>query len=143
MYPEMPRAISRSTMDVETDDKSQTIVRGILALAHGLGMRVTAEGVETADQANWLRNQGCDRLQGNLFSAPIPAGSMEKFLRQHPWRANKPTHRGMLVSRPLMGNLAFSMPALANKIVHVRGCQLTRTRTRRGTAITSGHTIGL
>ncbi|RVK36465.1 EAL domain-containing protein [Sinorhizobium meliloti] len=49
MYPEMPRAISRSTMDVETDDKSQTIVRGILALAHGLGMRVTAEGVETAD----------------------------------------------------------------------------------------------
>ncbi|AAK64856.1 EAL domain-containing protein [Sinorhizobium meliloti] len=82
MYPEMPRAISRSTMDVETDDKSQTIVRGILALAHGLGMRVTAEGVETADQANWLRNQGCDRLQGNLFSAPIPAGSMEKFLRQ-------------------------------------------------------------
>ncbi|MDW9621412.1 EAL domain-containing protein [Sinorhizobium meliloti] len=68
--------------DVETDDKSQTIVRAIIALAHGLGMRVTAEGVETADQANWLRNQGCDRLQGNLFSAPIPAGSMEKFLRQ-------------------------------------------------------------
>ncbi|MET4691139.1 putative bifunctional diguanylate cyclase/phosphodiesterase [Sinorhizobium fredii] len=68
--------------DVETDAKSQTIVRSIIALAHGLGMRVTAEGVETAAQAAWLRRRGCDRLQGNLLSAPLPAEAIATFLRQ-------------------------------------------------------------
>lgn len=50
--------------DLERDEKSQTIVRSIIALAHGLGMNVTAEGVETAEQAIWLQKEGCDRLQG-------------------------------------------------------------------------------
>lgn len=48
--------------DVVTDDKSQTIVHSIISLAHGLGMRVVAEGVENAAQADWLRRRGCDRL---------------------------------------------------------------------------------
>lgn len=68
--------------DVATDEKSQTIVRSIIALAHGLKMRVTAEGVETATQASWLQKNGCDRLQGHLLSAPMPADSIADFLRQ-------------------------------------------------------------
>ncbi len=68
--------------DVETDHKSQTIVRSIIALAHGLEMRVTAEGVETTGQAAWLQRMGCDRLQGHLLSAPMPGCSIEDFLRQ-------------------------------------------------------------
>ncbi|WP_037382886.1 putative bifunctional diguanylate cyclase/phosphodiesterase [Sinorhizobium americanum] len=68
--------------DVETDEKSQTIVRSIIGLAHGLGMRVTAEGVETPGQASWLRKQGCDRLQGNLLSAPMAPEAIADFLRQ-------------------------------------------------------------
>ncbi|PND24143.1 GGDEF-domain containing protein [Sinorhizobium sp. M4_45] len=67
--------------DVETDDKSQTIVGSIISLAHGLGMRVVAEGVENAAQADWLRRRGCDRLQGNLLSVPMPAEPIETFLR--------------------------------------------------------------
>ncbi|CAN7753320.1 putative bifunctional diguanylate cyclase/phosphodiesterase [Mesorhizobium sp. LjNodule214] len=66
--------------DVETDVKSQTIVHSIIALAHGLGMRVTAEGVENAHQAAWLRKRGCDRLQGNLLSTPMSAESIQNFL---------------------------------------------------------------
>ncbi|MDE3820630.1 putative bifunctional diguanylate cyclase/phosphodiesterase [Sinorhizobium meliloti] len=68
--------------DVATDEKSQTIVRSIIALAHGLGMRVTAEGVETEAQANWLQKRGCDRLQGNLLSVPMSPDAIEGFLRQ-------------------------------------------------------------
>ncbi|TAT70271.1 putative bifunctional diguanylate cyclase/phosphodiesterase [Rhizobium ruizarguesonis] len=68
--------------DVETNPKSQTIVRFIIGLAHGLGMRVSAEGVETLGQASWLRRKRCDRLQGSLLGAPISSEALREFLRQ-------------------------------------------------------------
>lgn len=68
--------------DLEHDKKGQTIVRSIIALAHGLGMHVTAEGVETEGQAVWLQKEGCDRLQGYLLSFPIPAEAIGDFLRR-------------------------------------------------------------
>jgi len=66
--------------DLEIDDKSQTIVRSVIALAHGLGMSVTAEGVETAEQAAWLNKTKCDRLQGHFLSKPMPAEDVDTFL---------------------------------------------------------------
>ncbi|QWW71014.1 bifunctional diguanylate cyclase/phosphodiesterase [Rhizobium sp. WYJ-E13] len=66
--------------DLEIDDKSQTIVQSIIALAHGLGMSVTAEGVETAEQAAWLKKAKCDRLQGYFLSKPMPAEEVGTFL---------------------------------------------------------------
>ncbi|ANL10277.1 GGDEF/EAL domain-containing protein [Rhizobium sp. N113] len=68
--------------DVETNPKSQTIVRFVIGLAHGLGMRITAEGVETAGQATWLRREKCDRLQGRLLGAPMSSEAIGDFLRQ-------------------------------------------------------------
>ncbi|QRY66102.1 EAL domain-containing protein (plasmid) [Ensifer sp. PDNC004] len=68
--------------DLESDDKSQTIVRSIIGLAHGLGMRVTAEGVETIGQAVWLRKEGCDRLQGYFLGMPMPADAIGAYLRR-------------------------------------------------------------
>ncbi|WEX74986.1 EAL domain-containing protein [Sinorhizobium numidicum] len=68
--------------DLESDEKSQTIVRFIIALAHGLGMSVTAEGVETRGQAAWLFKEGCDRLQGYFLGAPMPAAAIQDFLRR-------------------------------------------------------------
>ncbi|CAN7239470.1 EAL domain-containing protein [Pararhizobium sp. LjRoot255] len=68
--------------DLENDEKSQTIVRFIIALAHGLGMRVTAEGVETRGQMTWLQKEGCDQLQGYFLGIPMPAGAIDAFLRQ-------------------------------------------------------------
>lgn len=68
--------------DLENDDKSRTIVRFIIALAHGLGMRVTAEGVETRGQMTWLQKEGCDQLQGYFLGIPMPAGAIDTFLRQ-------------------------------------------------------------
>ncbi|TIX87609.1 EAL domain-containing protein [Rhizobium sp. P44RR-XXIV] len=68
--------------DLLQDAKSQAIVRSVISLAHGLDMRVTAEGVETAQQAAWLRNEGCDRLQGYCISPPLAADRLEDFIRQ-------------------------------------------------------------
>ncbi|MEX2744819.1 putative bifunctional diguanylate cyclase/phosphodiesterase [Rhizobium mongolense] len=69
--------------DLPDDQKSQTIVRFVIAMAHGLGMRVTAEGVETAEQAAWLQAEGCDRLQGYFLSPPLGADMVDEFIRKH------------------------------------------------------------
>ncbi|ANL66320.1 GGDEF/EAL domain-containing protein [Rhizobium phaseoli] len=66
--------------DLETDQKSQAIVRCIVNLAHDLDMQVTAEGVETPGQAEWLHSIGCDRLQGYLVSRPLPVEAIEEFI---------------------------------------------------------------
>ncbi|MBY3259870.1 EAL domain-containing protein [Rhizobium laguerreae] len=68
--------------DIETNPKGQTIVRFIIGLAHGLGMQVTAEGVETAGQAAWLGKRKCDRLQGNFLGAPMPAKATRAYLQR-------------------------------------------------------------
>ncbi|PDT37990.1 GGDEF-domain containing protein [Rhizobium sp. M10] len=66
--------------DLETDLKSQAIVRCIVNLAHDLDMQVTAEGVETPGQADWLHSVGCDRLQGYLVSRPLAVEAIDDFI---------------------------------------------------------------
>jgi EAL domain-containing protein (putative c-di-GMP-specific phosphodiesterase class I) len=51
-------------------------------MAHSLGMRVVAEGVETQAQLDFLREIGCDGMQGHIFSPPLPAGEFEELLKQ-------------------------------------------------------------
>jgi diguanylate cyclase (GGDEF)-like protein len=53
--------------------ESKVIVSAVIGLAVGLGMTVTAEGVETAEQLSILRAEGCAQVQGDLFSPPLPA----------------------------------------------------------------------
>jgi len=66
---------------VLTDEESQKIVRLTVALAHELNIQVTAEGVETADQARILKDLQCDRLQGFLFARPHPAEDFPDFTK--------------------------------------------------------------
>jgi len=62
-------------------ERHRAVVIAAISLAHSLGMRVIAEGVETADQAKAVIELGCDEIQGFFFSKPVPAA---EFLR---WKA--------------------------------------------------------
>jgi len=70
-------------MRIADREKDGNAARGIIALGHSLGLKVAAEGVETRTQAEFLRNQNCDILQGYYFSHPIPADDMSVYLRQY------------------------------------------------------------
>jgi EAL domain-containing protein (putative c-di-GMP-specific phosphodiesterase class I) len=68
--------------DVNQDPNDATIVRTIIEMAHSLGFTVVAEGVETEEQATFLRLLRCERAQGYLFAKPMPAESLVKLLAQ-------------------------------------------------------------
>ena len=68
--------------DLGTDSDSEAIIQSILSLAHGLKLRVIAEGVETKTQLDFLRRLSCDEYQGFLFSKPVKADQVPEFFRQ-------------------------------------------------------------
>lgn len=61
-----------------TSPKDASIVKAIISLAHSMGFRVVAEGVENREQAAIVIGYGCDEMQGYLFSRPLPADEAEK-----------------------------------------------------------------
>jgi EAL domain-containing protein (putative c-di-GMP-specific phosphodiesterase class I) len=72
------RQIARDANDV-------AIVRSTIGLAHDLGLTVVAEGIEDEASLDVLANLGCDEAQGYLFSRPLPASDLEKWLRSSTW----------------------------------------------------------
>jgi EAL domain-containing protein (putative c-di-GMP-specific phosphodiesterase class I) len=70
--------------DLGSSVKSDSIVKAVIALAHGLGMVVVAEGVETKSQRFLLNSFGCDQYQGYLFSRPQRAEDIEALLSGPP-----------------------------------------------------------
>lgn len=69
---------------MQRNDKAATIVQSVVALGRGLGLTVTAEGVETEAEANALRDMGCDLGQGWLLGRPIASESVAAWLRDRP-----------------------------------------------------------
>jgi len=66
--------------DIETDQSDAEICMASITLAHNLGLKVVAEGVETEAQKAFLASHQCDYLQGYLFSRPLPAEEITEFL---------------------------------------------------------------
>ena len=66
--------------DLPESSGTLTVVRSVVSLAHGLGLEVVAEGVETERQLELLREAGCDCFQGHLLGRPAPASEMERLV---------------------------------------------------------------
>jgi EAL domain-containing protein (putative c-di-GMP-specific phosphodiesterase class I) len=72
--------IDRSFVDGLPDgERDAQIARAIIAMAHSLNLAVIAEGVETHAQLGFLREHGCDEVQGYLFGHPVPAAQFERL----------------------------------------------------------------
>lgn len=75
--------IDRSfVQNVPQDEDDAAIVNAIILIGHTLGLTVVAEGVETAEQLDFLRRRGCDTYQGYHRSRPVAAAEFERLLRE-------------------------------------------------------------
>ncbi len=66
--------------DIQHNPKNEALIKAIIGMARSLGMEVVGEGVEKAEQLQFLRTQMCDQAQGYLLSRPIPAEDLDKLL---------------------------------------------------------------
>jgi len=69
--------------NMHVNDSDRVMVQKIVEMGHELGMKVMAEGVETQEQFTLLRRNGCDGVQGYLFSRPLPAGKLADWLEAY------------------------------------------------------------
>jgi diguanylate cyclase (GGDEF)-like protein/PAS domain S-box-containing protein len=73
--------IDRSFIADLSAQKSNAIVRSVIGLGQSLDMKITAEGVETEEQAAFLRREGCEQVQGYLFGRPMSAMDMDRTMK--------------------------------------------------------------
>lgn len=78
--------------DLASESEQAAIAIAMIAMAHGLKLRVLAEGVETQPQLDILREQGCDAIQGYFFSHPLPADRVEQLIRDLRTKDNPSRH---------------------------------------------------
>ena len=67
--------------DICTDPEDKAIVSAIINMSRSLGLQTIAEGVETSAQLAFLREQGCDEMQGYYYCKPLPADAFAVFAR--------------------------------------------------------------
>ena len=83
-FPIQTLKIDRSFIrDLTSDPNDAQLVETIILMAHNLGITVVAEGVEYQEQLEWLKQCGCEQIQGYLFSEPLPAETFLTFVDQY------------------------------------------------------------
>jgi EAL domain-containing protein (putative c-di-GMP-specific phosphodiesterase class I) len=75
--------------NIAQDAGSLNIIRAVAALANGLGVSATAEGVETQEQLDAVKAEGCDEMQGFFWSKPMPACEVDELLGAMPTKRQR------------------------------------------------------
>ena len=68
--------------DIPQDEDDVAITKAIIALGKSLNLKLIAEGVETQEQRDFIRDNGCELIQGYFYSKPVPAKEMQKLLEK-------------------------------------------------------------
>jgi EAL domain-containing protein (putative c-di-GMP-specific phosphodiesterase class I) len=76
--------------DLPDDSEDRAIAQAIISMGKALGMTIVAEGVETPEQETFLRNHGCDEMQGFLLSRPVTPEQLADLLRPAPLLVSPP-----------------------------------------------------
>jgi len=122
--------IDKSFVERITDGRQYALITSVIALGHGLDLEVTAEGVETVQQMEFLQAHGCDVMQGFLFSQALPADELERlFMLERvgnagrlqllggdwitPEGTGRPDRSGLAPSRPAPSSHPAAAPATA------------------------------
>lgn len=108
MFPVDTLKIDRSFVkDLPEDSNGAAIIAGIIALGHSLNLKIVAEGVETQEQREFLKKEGCDIIQGYLLSKPLPTHELEEWILQeqkqggHHWQLASSTKAPRRTQPPL------------------------------------------
>jgi EAL domain-containing protein (putative c-di-GMP-specific phosphodiesterase class I) len=83
-------------LDIADSQRNSLLVRSTIDLGHGLGMQVTAEGVETATALSLLALMGCDAAQGYFIGRPMPLHDLFEFLKRDPGQVMQSSPSGAL-----------------------------------------------
>ena len=65
------------------DQRNNSVISSVIAMARGLGMKIVAEGIESSEQITFLRRIGCDIVQGFVYSRPLPQDEFIEYVRNH------------------------------------------------------------
>lgn len=129
--------------DMTENGANASIVKAIIAMGHGLGLEVIAEGVETIAQARYLRALDCDVIQGYLVSKPLPVDELTRLLRTFtpmPMAAEDEALRTLL----LVAGDAGTLSALKRTLRHESCCHvLTAGRCEEALSLLAQHPVGV
>lgn len=75
----------RFFLDIE-DQRAREVITSVVQLARKIGLQVVAEGIETAEQLDFLRDVECDLVQGYIYSKPLPIKDFERWAGENGWR---------------------------------------------------------
>ena len=98
--------------DLPQNSEDKAIAQAIIGMGKALGLTIVAEGVETIEQSDFLREHACDEIQGFLFSKPVPPGEIAQLLRRLPLvdapalQSEPDAHLAALAGRPRLAGTA-------------------------------------
>ena len=99
--------------DVDCNNDDAAITQAIISLAHSLNLRVIAEGVENGEQLHFLRERGCDEVQGFYLARPMSALELTGFLQR--------TQQNSMVMQQMNQEMSVA-PAAENRLICCEAC---------------------